>query len=147
MAPVTEARDRCPRYWLKPFARARLWLCLWGLGIAAVTYFSIAAPQDLPPITYGSDKLHHFLAYLLLAASAVQLFRRWAGLLLVCLALVLLGVLLEVVQGYAGLGRTMDARDALANSVGVLAGLATVIIPQRDLLLRLDLRVWGSARE
>jgi hypothetical protein len=34
--------------------------------------------------------------------------------------------------------RMMDGWDALANCLGVLAGLATVLAPWRDLLLRLD---------
>jgi hypothetical protein len=34
--------------------------------------------------------------------------------------------------------RVMDGWDALANCLGVLAGLATVLAPWRDLLLQLE---------
>ena len=36
------------------------------------------------------------------------------------------------------LGRMLDRADALANTLGVLIGLATAFTPLRDLLLRLD---------
>ena len=56
----------------------------------------------------------------------------------------LLGIALEYAQGRMGLGRAMDVRDALANTLGVLAGLATQFTPLRDLLLRFDTRVSRS---
>ena len=139
MAPVkASARRPLAGRSLKPFRRAWLWVGLWCLGIAAVVYFSLVPPQDLPPVPEGSDKVEHFVAYALLAAGAVQLFARRASLLSACIALALLGVLLEYLQGRTGLGRSMDPLDALANTLGVLTGLATVLTPLRDLLLRMD---------
>ena len=35
-------------------------------------------------------------------------------------------------------GRTADRADALANTLGVLAGFTTGFMPSRDLLLRID---------
>ena len=40
-----------------------------------------------------------------------------------------------------GLGRSMDRYDALANTIGVLIGLATAFTPLRDLLLWVDRRL------
>jgi len=51
-----------------------------------------------------------------------------------------MGVGLEYLQGRMGLGRAMDTRDALANTFGVLAGLATQFTRWRDALLRFDKR-------
>ncbi len=34
--------------------------------------------------------------------------------------------------------RVLDARDALANTIGVIAGLGTQLTPLRDVVLRLD---------
>ena len=45
---------------------------------------------------------------------------------------------LEHLQAQKGLGRMLDRNDALANTLGVLAGLATALTPLRDLLLRID---------
>lgn len=123
---------------LKPFRRPWLWTGLWSAMVAAVFVGSLVPLSDLPPVPEGTDKLEHFFAYALLAAGAVQLFARRLSLLSACLALALLGIGLEQLQGGMGLGRAMDPRDALANTFGVLAGLATVFTPWRDALLRLD---------
>ena len=60
----------------------------------------------------------------------------YAGLLLV-----LLGIGLEVAQGMLTATRMADPRDALANTLGVLAGFATVLTPLSRLLLAIDARL------
>ena len=130
------ARPRFGRS-LKPFRRPWLWSGLWMLGIAAVVFASLVPARELPAVPVG-DKLEHFLAYAVLSAAAVQLFARRLSWALVCVLLVLMGIGLEHLQAQMALGRTLDRNDALANTLGVLAGLATAFTPLRDLLLRLD---------
>lgn len=125
---------------LKPFRRPWLWAGLWCAAIALVVYASLVPPDDLPDAPEGADKIEHFLAYALLAAGAVQLFARRLSLFSACVALALLGVGLEQLQDGMALGRAMDPRDALANTLGVLAGLATMFTRWRDALLRFDSR-------
>jgi VanZ family protein len=96
--------------------------------------------KDLPSLSMN-DKSEHFIAYALLSASAVQLFARRLSWAFVCLLLVLMGIALEFLQGAMGLGRSMDRYDALANSIGVLIGLATAFTPLRDVLLWIDRRL------
>lgn len=122
----------------KPFRRPWLWAGLWALAIAAIVIGSLLPPADLPPMPGGNDKLMHFLGYFVLAAGAVQLFARRIALFSACIAIALLGFGLEWAQGALTSNRQMDAADALANVLGVLAGLATQFTPVRDLLLRLD---------
>ena len=124
---------------LKPFRRPWLWSALWSLAIAVVVVASLLPAPELPDAP-GSDKLHHFLAYFALAAAAVQLYARWTSLLGAGLGLVLLGVGLEHAQGALTETRMADYRDALANALGVVAGLGTRLAPWRDALLRLDQR-------
>lgn len=131
---MTARRRRIGRS-LKPFRRPWLWAALWALGIAAVVVASMLPAPDLPDL-HVSDKSEHFTAYALLAAGAVQLYARRMSWLSVCVALALLGIGLEFAQGALTTTRTMDAADALANSLGVLAGLATSLTPWRDALLR-----------
>ncbi|MGB3393935.1 MAG: VanZ family protein [Stenotrophomonas sp.] len=95
-------------------------------------------PPPLPPLPENSDKLEHFAAYFLLAASAVQLFRAGRVLLAVGMALVAMGVCIEFAQGALTATRSADPFDALANTVGVSVGLLTAFTPLRDLLLRLE---------
>lgn len=134
---IRAARGRRFGRSLKPFRRPWLWCGLWSAAIAAVVVASLvpAPAMAVPP---GTDKVEHFLAYFVLAAAAVQLFARRLSLLSACVALALLGVGLEYLQGSMAMGRAMDARDALANTLGVMAGLATLFTPWRDALLRLD---------
>lgn len=124
---------------LKPFRRPWLWAGLWSVGIALVVTTSLI-PMPHLPTPEGSDKFEHFFAYAALAAGAVQLFARRLSLLSACVTLALLGIGIEYAQGAMGLGRTMDPRDALANTLGVLAGLSTLLTPLRDVVLRLDSR-------
>jgi len=131
---------------LKPLRHPRAWCALWCLAIATVVVFSMMPAPDLPSPP-GGDKLHHFLAYCALAASAVQLFARWPALLGAGLGLVLLGIGLEHAQGALTGSRHADRMDALANTLGVIAGLATRLTPLRDLLFRVEARLFPPVRD
>ena len=122
---------------LKPFRRPALWAGLWMLAVACVVVASLVPARDLPDLQV-SDRSEHLVAYALLAAGAVQLFARRLSWAVVCVLLVLIGIGLEYLQAAMKLGRMLDRADALANTLGVLVGLATAFTPLRDLLLRLD---------
>lgn len=124
---------------LKALRRRRLWSGMWALAIAIVVVLSLLPAEELPQDS-GIDKLHHFLAYFVLAAAAVQLYARWPSLLGAGLGLVLMGIGLEHAQGVLTETRMADRWDALANTIGVIAGLATRLTPWRDALLRFDRR-------
>ena len=130
------ARPRVGRS-LKPFKRPWLWSGLWMLAIAVVVFASLVPAQALPAVPV-SDKLEHFAAYAVLSAAAVQLFARRLSWAIACVLLVLMGIGLEHLQAQMALGRMLDRADALANTLGVLAGLATAFTPLRDVLLRFD---------
>ena len=138
---MTAPRPR-PRFGraLKPFRRPWLWALLWSLAIAVLVVASLLPGADMPEVP-GSDKLHHFLGYALLAAAAVQLYDRWTSLLGAGLGLVLLGIGLEHAQGALTTTRIADPADALANTLGVIAGLGLRLTPWRDLLLHLERRL------
>ena len=111
---------RFPRLWLG------VWLGGWALCIALSLLPPI--PLDGPP---DSDKLGHFLAYFTLMAWAVMLFKGWRARVLVAGALVLLGLGLEFAQATLTTTRQGDARDLLANTLGIVAALGLGVTPVR----------------
>ena len=125
------------RPWLKPLRRKRAWVGMWWLAIATVIVACLLPGSDLPELPI-SDKLEHAVAFLLLAASAVQLYRRGKPLFVVCLGLFALGILIELAQHLLTSSRVMEPGDVLADAIGIAAGLATAWTPMRDWLLHLD---------
>jgi VanZ family protein len=128
---------------LKPLRYPRAWLALWWLAVLLVFAACLVPARDLPPIPRGADKLEHFLAFFLLAASAVQLYRGRAVLWCVALGLVCLGIAIELAQFAFTSSRSMDPRDVLADALGVAAGFAIALTPMRDLLLRIEARLFA----
>jgi VanZ family protein len=124
---------------VKPLRWPRLWLALWWLAIAILIVVCLIPLDSLPPLPDNSDKVEHLAGYFVLAAAAVQLFRGRL-LLLAAVGLILLGVGVEFAQGLTAY-RSSDPYDALANTAGVLLGMATVLTPWRDVLLRLEKRL------
>ena len=126
---------------MKPFRHPRLWLGLWALAVAVVIAVCLMPPPPLPPLPDNSDKVEHLLAYFVLAACVVQLFASRRALLLAAVGLVVLGIGIEIAQGLLTTTRAADPRDAVANTLGVVLGMATVLTPWRDLLLRWEKRL------
>jgi len=122
----------------KPLRNLWFWIGLWAFAVLVVIVACLVPPPPLPPLPENGDKLEHFTAYFLLAASAVQLFRAGRVLLFVGVGLVAMGVCIEFAQGALTATRSADAFDALANTIGVVLGLATALTPLRDVLLRLQ---------
>ncbi|WP_290890223.1 VanZ family protein [Arenimonas sp.] len=123
--------------------RPRLWLGVWLFGWALCIALSLLPPIELdgPP---DSDKLGHFLAYFTLSAWAAMLFEGWRARVLVAGALMLLGLGLELAQATLTTTRQGDARDMLANALGVMVGLGVALTPGRHLLAWLDAKLRGE---
>jgi VanZ family protein len=106
----------------------------WLVGLAAVIVGSLA-PAHSPVIellgrAHLNDKFEHFTAYALLAAlPALERFR-CGRFVPAVVFLFLLGGALELGQLLSP-GRSCDWHDLLANSFGILAGVASVRILHR----------------
>ena len=97
-------------------------------GVLVLSMFSFFTPgQDLPPGPDVSDKVEHAAIFVALALTG-----RLAGIGLARLlaGLVVYAAVTEVLQAVLPIHRDGDWHDALADTIGVLIGLAA------DLLLR-----------
>jgi VanZ family protein len=99
-------------------------ICL-TIGIVFLSLVNLG--KTLPVGFFNIDKLYHFVAYFVLAFSwclSLQKnelnvkFMLWIG-----IAVILFGIILEVLQKYLTDYRTLDYGDALANSAGVLVAV------------------------
>lgn len=105
----------------------RLWLAV-GLTLAAViAVLSLLPSKELPDLRV-SDKVEHTLAYVALGFcfASVIVRRDWFWL---ALSLLAFGALIELAQGVMHLGRNADARDLVANAVGISLGLLLAWTP------------------
>ena len=103
-------------------------------GICLTVYLSLTPSEALPDFGLW-DKLAHLIAYGLMALAGGIGFPGRTSLIGLFAGLVLFGVALEFGQGWTGY-RSPEAADAVASSVGVLAGLSLAIIYGRWLANR-----------
>ena len=122
---------------MRPLRWPRVWLGAWALMIVSVIVLSMMPKPPIPP-TLTIGKLDHLIAYFALAAFAVQLYMRRSAQLGAAFALVLLGIALELAQGYFTTYRHMAAYDALIDALGVALGAATAWTPLATMLLRIE---------
>lgn len=120
-----------------------LWWTLFGLAQAALLAASVLPIPIEPPSVEHWDKWGHLMAYLGLAALAMLVCRspRRRGLALAWL--LLLGALIEGLQGLVP-WRSMEAADLLANAAGVALGGLLAFTPLRDGLIWLERWLGGG---
>ena len=117
-----------------------LWLGLVYLLLLIITILSLIPTTDSTNLG-NSDKLAHFLAYAALSTGFSLVIQQRRSLWWVFFGLNGYGLLLEYLQGLTGY-RTADINDAIANSIGVVAGLFAHFSPLRGFLQRIDFRLY-----
>ena len=97
----------------------KLWLSVGWLLVMTMCYLSLTSNPPEFHIEFKSiDKLGHFLAYFILMFWFAQLYRTTRTRLFYVLFFILMGVVLEILQGLGGV-RYFEYYDMLANSLGV----------------------------
>jgi VanZ family protein len=122
----------------RPFlhtARIAVAVLFWPV-LAFVIWGEVLAPEGVPVIQDINDKVLHLNAYFILAAMAAATVKQRRTAVAAGLGLILLGGMLEIVQG--AVGRDMSIYDEYANTGGVILGgtLARIVI--EPLLRRFD---------
>jgi VanZ family protein len=125
---------------LRRFRHAGLWLSAWSLMIVAVIVLSLMHGPPIPEVMTIA-KFDHFIAYLALAGFAVQLFGDRNAQFVAAVAMVVLGIGLELAQGYLTTWRDMSLYDACVDTVGVIVGQVTAWTPLAGLLQKIEPRL------
>jgi VanZ family protein len=92
----------------------------YGVAVAVLLYLTQAPTKDLPSESLW-DKAEHAIAWLVLTAIGLAFWPRRPGRVLAFAFA--FGALVEVLQSSLPFGRDGDARDLIADSVGILAAL------------------------
>jgi VanZ family protein len=101
----------------------RLWLVTGWILIVLATIASIVPAHDLPQMGgLISDKLEHIVGYLVLALWFAGIYPK-ARYPMIGVALLVMGIVIEGLQGAMKVGRQADLRDVYANSLGIVCGL------------------------
>lgn len=109
-----------------PLAFAPAWWVASALLIGGVLLVSLAPLGEALEVPRHVDKLEHLLAYAVLTVWFAGLLERahygW-----IALALGVLGLLIEVLQGLMDVGRHADTWDLAANLLGIGLGLVLAV--------------------
>jgi VanZ family protein len=104
----------------------RLWLASgWVLVVLAVIA-SIMPLTEMPKLGV-SDKLEHVVAYAVLALWFAGIYPK-SRYPMIGVLLLIMGIVIEGLQGAMNLGRQADLRDVYANTIGVVSGLLLALI-------------------
>jgi VanZ family protein len=121
---------------LPPPRLRRIWLFLGWCFAAYVVYVSLTpSPPEIAHKIW--DKATHLLAYVWLMLWFAQLHQTLARKARTALALIGMGIAVEILQGVGGV-RHADAFDALANALGVGGGLLLSCTPLGTVLRWLE---------
>ncbi len=111
----------------------KFWYVLAFIGLLTLAVVSLIPVPDLG----GGDKFGHFISYAMLSAFYSLLVEQRKTLWRILFGLIIYGLLLEFLQGLTSY-RSGDLADAVANSLGVITGLAFYFSPLRRVLRKVD---------
>ena len=122
----------------KPQAEFELHLRKIWTGIGYALLVAVAVLSLIPgPEVGDSDKLLHFLTYMLLSGWFSLIVKYPRSLWLVLVGLISFGLLMEYLQGLTSY-RMQDIDDAMANSLGVMVGIVSRYSALREMMMKVD---------
>jgi VanZ family protein len=104
----------------------RLWLVSGWILVVLLVIASIVPSRDLPSLGGISDKTEHALGYAVLALWFAGIYPR-TRYPLIGVGLLVMGIVIEGVQGAMQVGRQADLRDVYANTIGIVCGLVLAL--------------------
>lgn len=124
-----------------------LWLTVGYMLLGTIIYLSVTSqPVDLDLDFPYQDKLMHALAYFVLMGWFVQIFYELKKRVLLAVAFIVMGVVLEYIQSFDP-ARYSEFADMVANTTGVLLAAFLSKVTSFGLLLhRLEVRMTGDGK-
>jgi VanZ family protein len=105
----------------------RVWLVSGWILVALAIIVSIVPAHELPKLGGVSDKLEHAVAYGALALWFAGIYPK-SRYPMIGVGLLVMGIVIEGLQGTMNVGRQADLRDVYANSIGIVAGLLLALV-------------------
>lgn len=143
-----------------PLRLIKLWLSLGWLWIIIIIIFSLIPlphagqsaflwPVNFLPLLFNlpyGDKLIHFVAYFVLMGWFSQIYHTDYHRRLYMISFLLLGILLEILQGLGG-ARSADWQDVVANFMGILLAWQLAKTNLAYILVYLEAKYFGAAQK
>ena len=104
----------------------RLWLVSGWIMVALAVVASIMPLTEMPKMGV-SDKVEHVVAYGVLSLWFAGIYPK-SRYPMIGVALLVMGIVIEGLQGAMNLGRQADMRDVYANTLGIVSGLVLALI-------------------
>jgi VanZ family protein len=128
---------------LLPLRFPRFWATLGWIFVALAIYFCLA-PGGIPGTQKVDDKVMHIGGYLALTLWFTGIYPRSRYAIISALLLVM-GIVIEILQGAMHMGRVAEVRDVYADAVGIAAGIALAFAIFGGWALRVE--TWITRRE
>ena len=100
----------------------RVWLVSGWILVVLAIIASIVPAHELPSLGGVSDKTEHMVGYGVLSLWFAGIYPR-ARYPMIGVGLLVMGIVVEGLQGAMKLGRQADLRDVYANTIGIVCGL------------------------
>jgi VanZ family protein len=105
----------------------RLWLVSGWILVVLAIIVSIVPLGEMPKMGGISDKLEHTVAYAALTLWFAGIYPK-SRYPMIGVALLVMGIAIEGLQGTMNLGRQADMRDVYANTLGIVSGLLLALL-------------------
>ena len=105
----------------------RLWLVTGWLLVGGAIVASLIPSHDLPSLGGVSDKTEHIVGYAVLSLWFAGIYPR-TRYPMIGVCLLVMGIVIEGVQGAMHVGRQADLHDVYANTIGIVCGLLLALV-------------------
>lgn len=119
-----------------------LWLTLGVLYIGFILAGSLLRVPEISIMEFEfRDKVIHFTLYFILVAWFAQLYKKNFARIVILMAAILLGMIIESLQGMTAY-RSFDYFDGLANSIGAICAFLLARTSFDSILSKIDSRLY-----